>query len=131
MSPTARTLASLRRDGLTAGVVERWLPHVNRRSDFLGVIDIIAVGPGVTMGIQATSASNVSSRLAKARASTELRAWLTAGNAFEVWGWAKRGPRWHVRKVQLLPEDLAAVEVQALPRRWRARRGERQGELFG
>ena len=70
-------------------------------------------------------------RLEKARACPELRAWLRAGNAFQVWGWRKVGGRWHVRKVALLAEDLAGVELQSLPRRRRPRRGERQGQLFG
>jgi hypothetical protein len=35
MSPTARTLALLRREGYIASSVERFLPRVNRRRDLL------------------------------------------------------------------------------------------------
>jgi hypothetical protein len=78
-SPTARTLAYLRRRGYTAGVVERFIAGVGEhgqgiRRDFLGCIDLIAVKPGSPiLGVQATSISNVSARLAKAKATAEVR----------------------------------------------------------
>jgi hypothetical protein len=53
------------------------------------------------------------------------RVWLAAGVSVEVWGWAKRGGRWHVRRVAVRPGDLAAVTVAELPRRRRPRTGER------
>ena len=90
-SPTQRTLAALRKEGWHGGVVEKWIPQTRRRSDFLGGIDIIGVKPGRTIGIQCTSASNVSARVKKLIELPGMRAWLEAGNWLEVWGWAKRG----------------------------------------
>jgi hypothetical protein len=77
MTPTARTLAFLRRAGYLAAVVESWLPHTFRRRDLFGFADV-----------------------------PELAEWLKAGGAFEVHGWAKRKNRWTVRRVPVRPEDL-------------------------
>lgn len=98
-SPTAHTLEYLRRSGFTAGVVERWLPKVNRKRDFLGCIDILACRRGEVgvLAIQATSLSNVSARVAKARGRGELSVWLAAGQRFECWGWYQRNGRWQVK----------------------------------
>jgi hypothetical protein len=121
----------LRASGYTAEVVERWLPWANVRRDFLQCIDILAIRrgePGV-LGVQATSGSNLSARLAKAKGKPGLRVWLAAGNRFECWGWQRRNGRWTVRLVEVKGEDLTGVLVEAPPSR-RRRRGERQQELF-
>jgi hypothetical protein len=118
-SPTARSLALLRRRGFVADVCERWLAQAGIRRDLFGCIDLVAVHPrenGV-LGIQATTASNLSARLRKAVGLPALKTWLAAGNRFEVWGWSKHGRRWHVKIVALRPSDLAAIVVEAPPRR--------------
>jgi hypothetical protein len=118
-SPTARTLARLRRRGYLAGVVERWLPRANVRKDLFGCADVLAVHPRdrAFLLVQCTSLAHVGDRLRKAKARPELAAWLQAGGAFEVWGWARRGRRWAVKGVAVRPGDLAAVVIEALPRR--------------
>src|SRR5208282_1305404 len=130
MTPTARSLALLRRSGYVADVVERWIPGANVRRDLFGCIDVLAVRPAARaiLAVQATTSDHLAHRLDKARKLPALAAWLRAGGAFEVWGWARRGKRWHVRRVAVRSEDLAAVVLEAPPRR---RKGERQGELFG
>jgi hypothetical protein len=45
------------------------------------------------MGIQATTASNLSARVTKALAEPRLFTWLAAGNRFLAHGWAKKGAR--------------------------------------
>jgi hypothetical protein len=129
MSPTARSLSHLRKCGYVADVAERFIAHAGIRRDFLGFVDIIAVSrrePGV-LAVQATTLDHVGHRLAKARSRPELKVWLRAGAAFEVWGWFQRAGRWEVKRVAVQPEDLAAVPVQAPARR---RRAPRQRELF-
>lgn len=61
--------------------------------------------------IQATSAANMSARVAKIQSKPEASAWLKAGGAIEVWGWIKRGNRWRVKIVALAAEDMRAVVV--------------------
>jgi hypothetical protein len=94
MSPTQRTLVELRKRGFTAYVVERWNPYARVRQDLFGIIDILALKPGVPLlAVQATSSANVHARLAKVRDSSLASDWVSSGNHLEVWGWGKRGPR--------------------------------------
>lgn len=92
-SPTARTLAWCRRQGWTAAVVEKWNPHAEIRQDLFGCIDVVALQPGQTgvLGVQATTATNVSHRLAKMVAEPRARVWLECGNRLLLVGWAKQG----------------------------------------
>src|SRR5262245_13988782 len=102
MTPTARSLALLRRSGFTADVVERWLriPGKNVRRDLFGFADLLAVHPGdrVFLLVQCTgdTGGNVAARVKKATGRRELLDWLRAGGRFEVWGWSRRGKHWHV-----------------------------------
>jgi len=107
-SPTKRTLAHLRKLGYIAAVAERWNPHARIRQDLLGFIDVIALRadkPGV-LAIQCTSRSNLSSRRAKVVSLPTAKEWLAAGNRVEVWGWAKQGNLWHVKRVKIYLADL-------------------------
>lgn len=121
MTPTARTLNLLRRSGYIAAVVERWLPRVERRQDLFGFADVLAVHPQdrAFLLVQATSASNVASRLTKAKSKPELRDWLRAGGTFEVWGWFQRDGHWQVRRVAVQTDGLTTVELTPRPRRRR------------
>ena len=126
ISPTARTLAYLRKQGYLAAVVEKWVPGANIRQDLFGFADILAVYPGKVwqpssgsgsstvvkskefLLVQTTTAGNFSSRMKKAKGRPELGIWLQAGGKFEVHGWSK-GPdgKWKVRVVMVMLEDLA------------------------
>ena len=129
-SPTARSLALLRRRGFIACPVERWIARAGVRQDAFGFADVLAAHPRerAILLVQATTAAHVSHRLAKARARPELAAWLRAGGRFSVWGWARRNCRWHVREVDVQGEELQAVPLSP-PRRRRGRRMH-QRELF-
>ena len=91
-SATQRTLRKLRADGYTCGIVEKWIPQAKRRVDLFGIIDIVAIKPGETLGVQSTTYSNVSAHVKKAKAEPKLADWLSANNRFQVWGW-KKGAR--------------------------------------
>lgn len=102
-SPTQRSLARLRKQGYRAQVVERWVPQARRRIDLFSCIDVVGIGHGHTVGVQATSASNLSSRVAKMRAAEALPDLLAAGWRCVVWGWrkSKRSGRWECREVEV------------------------------
>ena len=117
-TPTSKTLEHLRRCQFVCGVVERWLPKIDRRKDFLGCIDIIAAKRGEVLGIQATSVSNISSRLAKAKAIPELRIWLQAAR-FEVWGWQRRESGWVLKRVEVKGEEMEVTILEQPGRRKR------------
>ncbi len=92
MSPTQRTLKHLRALGYYAAIVEHWNAFAKIRQDLFGIIDVLAVKPGETLGFQCTSSSNVSSRLHK-RADHESTPQLRqAGWRLEVHGWKKGKP---------------------------------------
>ena len=94
-SPSARSLAWLRKEGYLGQRVEHWNSFARRSIDLFGVIDIVCLRPGVpgVLGIQATTGSNVAARRTKCLASQALRAWLASQNQFEIHGWSLRGPR--------------------------------------
>jgi hypothetical protein len=116
MTPTARTLNILRRDGYTAGVVERWLPRCNIRVDLFGCIDLLAIRPGEpVLAIQATSGSNHAARVAKSKAEPRLQTWLAAGGRFEIWSWSKRGERGKRKTWALRREEIAPTAPDSAP----------------
>jgi hypothetical protein len=97
-SPTVRSLDKLRKEGFIAEVVEKWNPHSKTRKDLFGFIDIVGVKQGSTLGIQATTKGNMSSRVKKITESNNLETVLEAGWEIEVWGWWKNNKnRWEVK----------------------------------
>jgi len=102
MSPTQRSLKHYRDLGYIAGVVERWIPQARKRSDLFGILDIVAVGNGETVGVQTTSASNVSARVKKIADSEAIGELREAGWRVIVQGWRKNAKgRWVVREVDV------------------------------
>ena len=118
-SPTSRTLAALRKDGWIAEKVEQRLPIPGRfvTRDMGGFADGVAWRPDYgILAWQATSGSNVSSRLNKIAVNEKARDWILAGGLLQVWGWRKAGDRgarktWQVRVVALMVEDGRMVEA--------------------
>ena len=97
-SPTQRSLAHLRDGGWLAQVVERWNPHARVRNDLFGFIDILAIRDGQTLGVQATSGTNVAARVRKIAESEHVGAVRAAGWRLEVHGWRKNSAgRWVLR----------------------------------
>ena len=133
-TPTSRTMNHYRRLGYSIGIVERWIAQRGIRKDLFGCIDLVAIKAGEpAVGIQATSASNVSARINKAIAIPELRVWLATGARFIVIGWALRDDRWHPRIEELRLGDLGElalpIPLATLPRN-RRRDRHRPGDLF-
>lgn len=99
-SPTQRSLAYLRERYPLVQVVEKWNPYARVRQDLFGIIDVVAVGTDI-VGVQATSASNVSKRIAKITDSPALPILRKAGIRVLVHGWGKRKGRWTLREVDV------------------------------
>jgi hypothetical protein len=110
-SPYARSKGLLEKLGYQCGRTEHWNHHVSVRQDLWGFCDLIAVGPLGTLAVQATSGSNVGSRVAKLtedeKVAPAVRRCLEAGWTIEVWGWRKLKPRgvkralWAVKRRRL------------------------------
>ncbi len=91
MTPTARTLALLRRRGFRADVCEHRLPRCCITRDLFGFADLIYLDPerGI-VAVQVTTTSNRSARRKKMAACPGTREWLTTGGLVELWAWRKR-----------------------------------------
>jgi hypothetical protein len=98
MTPTELTLRKLRADGYVCEVTERWNPHARVRNDLFGFIDVVALRGEETLAVQATSAANVSKRVAKIAESPMVGAVREAGWTIRVWGWAKVANRWTLKR---------------------------------
>jgi hypothetical protein len=116
-SPTARSMARLRKFDWEADRVEQHNTFSGKKKDLFGFIDLLAMKGDVLLGVQATSTSNLNARLKKSLSSPNLRRWLRIpGTRFECWGWAKRGARgqrktWTLKRVELL---LVGDEIEVI-----------------
>ncbi len=110
MSPTARSLAELRKRGYIAAVVERWNPHARLRQDLFGCIDVLAIRPGQILAVQACAGSSAAARIAKVKSTPAFTTMLAAGITVAVWSWSKRGARGK-RKVWTLREVVVDMEA--------------------
>lgn len=101
-SPTSRSLAELRKRGYPlVQVVEKWNPHARVRQDLFGVVDVLAVGEDI-VAVQATSRSNVASRVTKIAESEATPHLRKAGIRLLVHGWSKnRSGRWQLHEVDV------------------------------
>lgn len=111
-TPTQRTLKHLRDQGYLVAVVEKWNPAVKIRQDLFGFVDILALRGAETLAVQATSGSNVSSRITKIMEHPNYAAVHAAGWKVVVHGWRKNAKgRWVLREVEMgnpvtpLPQD--------------------------
>lgn len=101
-SPTELTLRKWRKAGYLCAVVEKWNPHVKIRQDLFGCIDVLAVGPGGTVGIQSTSDTNLAKRVRKIEDMPETVAALRdAGWRIICEGWKKPKHRWECREIDV------------------------------
>jgi hypothetical protein len=118
-SPTQLSLKELRKDSrfTLIQVVEHWNPHVRIRQDMFGVLDIVAIGPGITLGVQATSYGGVSDRLKKLREHANTPLILEAGWLIEVHGWTQndRGRYELKRRIKFELEDPVSDQQQGAP----------------
>lgn len=112
LSPTALTLRKLRADGWPlVQVVEIWNPHARIRQDLYGIIDVLAVGPGGVLAVQATARRNVSARLAKIKRSEALPVLTAAGWQVVIWGWEKKKNRWQLGREVAMHTTTRPVEA--------------------
>jgi len=100
-SPTQLSLDFFRKKCYICDVVERWIPGANIRKDLFGFIDILCIKKGEVVGVQATTYSNVSARVAKIRDHENITAVREAGISIWVHGWRKVDNRWTVRDIDL------------------------------
>lgn len=91
---TQKTLKELRKQGYRAGVVERWLRYAGvygKRQDLFGIIDIIAISPTETIGVQSCTTSFAAHyRELTEEKNQECYDWLQCpGRKLAIWAWRK------------------------------------------
>lgn len=113
--PVQRSLKSLRaalsHDGgpLWRDVrrVETWMPFPppGHRVDLYGIIDILAVGPSGTLGVQCSTVKGFNAHRRKIEDSPLTPILLDAGWWIELHGWHKPKSRWVCRAVRFFLDD--------------------------
>lgn len=102
MTPTQRSLKHMRDQGYTASVVEHWNPFARIRQDLFGIIDVVCLGIGETVGVQTTSLANVSARVKKISECEHLGALRRAGWRLVVHGWGRgKDGKYRLREVDV------------------------------
>ena len=103
MTPTARSLEKLRNEKWKPYVVETFNHFTKRRKDLFGFADILALKDKEILAVQATSYSNISSRVRKIEDAEDVGDVRKAGIRIEVWGWRKdpKKRKWVCRIVDL------------------------------
>ena len=85
--PNTLTVRELERRGYMAQLVETRIPGARRTRDLFGCIDVLGIRGGETVAVQATSLSNIASRIRKVEESPALGAMRAAGWTILVHGW--------------------------------------------
>ena len=91
VSPTQRTLAALRKQGITCGIVERWIAQARKRIDLFNIIDIIAITGDKTIGVQSCGQAHSEHwKKLTIDEAEKSRLWLESPHrSLELWSWRK------------------------------------------
>lgn len=105
-STTKLSLDHLRGLGYVVDVVERWVPAPaggrQVRRDLFGILDLVALRGGETLGVQTTTYGELSRRARKIAESEHVGALREAGWRLVVHGWHQPGgPRTRYRLEEL------------------------------
>ena len=104
---TVKTRERLKSEGFLVETVERWNSFARVKNDLFGIIDVLAVGRGRTIGVQVTSRSNMAARRRKILDSEAYPMLKQAGWSIELHGWYKEKNRYQVNvEVMYEPEGL-------------------------
>lgn len=86
-------------EGYTVAIVERWNSFAKIRQDLFGFLDLLCVADGKgVVGVQTTSATNMSARRKKIREHVNYLAVEGAGIKIELHGWYQEGRFWQVKR---------------------------------
>uniref|UniRef100_A0A6M3LKN7 Uncharacterized protein n=1 Tax=viral metagenome TaxID=1070528 RepID=A0A6M3LKN7_9ZZZZ len=129
LSPTQRTLAALREQGMNATVAEKWVSfhsddndHSRKkkkptgiRVDFFGIIDVVGLTPETTLGVQCCAGSGYSAHWHKLTEENakNTKDWLACpSRKLEIYAWRKvklkrggKAMRWSARIVEIVLTD--------------------------
>ena len=98
MTPTQRSLKTLRDLGYLVEVVEKWNSFTRTRKDLWGWADLLAIKRGEVLAVQVTS-EGVANRVKKVTDSETIARVREAGVRVEVHGWRKNVKGRYVQRV--------------------------------
>jgi len=98
MSPTQLSKRELEKQGYLVEITERWNAFARKRKDLFDFIDLLAIKENEILGIQTTSASNISARVNKILEHENFKLVQASGIKVVVHGWKKNNSnRWEVK----------------------------------
>ena len=98
ISPTQLSLAMLREDGWFCWITEHYNYYAKIRQDLWGFVDIIALKPGQILGVQTTTATNMSARINKIADHENVGKVRDANIMIHVHGWHQDDKKkWHCK----------------------------------
>lgn len=90
-SPNQRSLEYMTEQGYLVGKVEQTVPHTFIKRDLFSLFDLVAIRENETVGIQVTSASNITARIHKIEESPILPIIRKVGWRILIQGWRDIG----------------------------------------
>lgn len=101
--PSQRSIDKLRREGYRVANAEKYNAYTKKSQDLFGIIDLVAIGNGETIGVQATTANNQATRAKKMLESEALEELIECGWRIVVHGWRKntKGTRWICNEIDM------------------------------
>ena len=95
-SPLQRSKKLLESEGYTVAIVERWNPWAKVRQDLFGIIDLLAIKPGRTLGVQVTTLSHKQPHIDKIKTSPYFPTLQQAGWTIVLHSWRELKDGWKV-----------------------------------
>jgi len=95
ISPLQRSKKLLEEQGYLVAIVERWNPWAKVRQDLFGILDLLCVGNGVTLGVQVTTLGHKQEHIDKMMAHPNLQRILDVWEV-KLHSWRKLKDGWKV-----------------------------------
>ena len=95
-SPLQRSKKLLEEEGFTVAIVERWNPWAKVRQDLFGIIDLLCIKEGKTLGVQVTTLSHKQPHIYKMEAHPNLNKLIKAGWEITLHSWRELKDGWKV-----------------------------------
>lgn len=94
--------------GYQIDTAESYNAFSRRKKDLFRFIDIMGLhaAKGETLAVQATSKTNLSTRIKKAQALIDYHYWLACGNPVEFHGWFKPNHIWVLKVIRVEPPEI-------------------------
>jgi hypothetical protein len=102
MSPTQLSKRQLEKEGYLVEITEHWNSFARKRKDLFDFIDLLAIKDKEILGVQTTSASNITARVKKILSNENYSIVISSGIKVIVHGWKKnKSNRWELKTKEL------------------------------